>query len=364
MGRDQVKRHETEIYLPSSPPLRFFLGAPRLSDTGPLVLFRTPYFRGPIPLHGVPPELRHHFTTDASRLAEADAVVFHVPDWQRLQLEDMRKYPGQLWVLWSMESAVNYPRMADARFARHFDLRATYEPTADIWSSYLPDAAAWQAAMVAPRPAKTENAPLVMFQSALIDACDRNGFSRAVMRHIGVDSYGRVHQNRRLDRDIGRETKLETIARYHFCLSLENSLAPSYVTEKLFDPLLAGTIPVYRGAPDAAEFAPEHSYVDAEGHGGPDGLARYLRHLLQSPKEYESYFAWRRKPLPAWMTAKLEATATPYWIRLLDVVAEARKARGRGVASMPFGWRRAMSARLRRTLRRLRGARPMWVEFQ
>jgi len=335
-----------------------------LADTTPLILFRTPYFRGPVPLHGVPAELRHHFTTDASRVAEADAVVFHVPDWQRLQLEDMRKYPGQLWVLWSMESAVNYPRLADELFLRHFDLRVTYERSADIWSSYLPDAEAWRTAMAAPRPAKSDGAQLVMFQSAAIDACNRNAFSLALMGEIAVDSYGRMYRNRTLEHDVGRPSKLEAIARYPFCLSLENSLAPGYVTEKLFDPLLVGTIPVYRGAPDAAEFAPEHSYIEAEAHGGPRGLAHYLRHLLQKPDEYEAYFAWRSKPLPAWMTEKLEATATPYWLRLLEVVAEARKARRKGLPSLPFGWRRAATVRVRRTLKQLRGAPTMRVEFQ
>lgn len=54
--------------------------------TGPLILFRTPFFRGPVPLGGVPERLRGHFTTDQAQLREADAVVFHIPDWRRTQL--------------------------------------------------------------------------------------------------------------------------------------------------------------------------------------------------------------------------------------------------------------------------------------
>ena len=73
------------------------------------------------------------------------------------------------------------------------------------------------------------------------------------MRQIPIDSYGRVYRNRKLAEDDGRQSKLNAIARYRFCLSLENSLAPNYVTEKLFDPLMVGTLPVYRGAPDAAQ---------------------------------------------------------------------------------------------------------------
>jgi alpha-1,3-fucosyltransferase 10 len=64
------------------------------------VLFRTPYFPGPVKLAGVP-ALRGHVTADPRRLAEADAVVFHFPDWRPDQLNDTPRYPGQLWVGWS-----------------------------------------------------------------------------------------------------------------------------------------------------------------------------------------------------------------------------------------------------------------------
>jgi alpha-1,3-fucosyltransferase 10 len=340
------------------------LAGTNLTDTGPLILFRTPYFGGPVPLEGVPAGLRGHFTADAARIAEADAVVFHVPDWRPSQLQDAPKYPGQLWVLWSMESAINYPRMADPAFLRHFDLMVTYQRTADIWSSYLPDHARWEAALSMPQPGKTEAAPLVMFQTAIIDGCGRNAFSRALMRQIPVDSYGRVHRNRTLGADKGRQSKLETIARYRFCLSLENSIGADYVTEKLFDPLMVGTVPVYRGAPNAVEFAPEHSYIDAEAYGGPKGLAEYLRHLMNSPDEYEAYFAWRKRPLPVWMREKLEATATPYWIRLLQRVAEARGNRKRGWPRFPFGLRAALSARGTRLVRQLAGKPATKVQFQ
>lgn len=331
---------------------------------GPLILFRTPYFRGPVPLAGVPDALRDHFTADQARLSEADAVVFHIPDWRPTQLDDTPKYPGQFWVLWSMESAVNYPRMADPNFLRHFDLLVTYERSADIWSSYLPGMAQWQSALAMAQPPKTEAAPLVMFQSALIDGCGRNAFSGALMRQIPVDSYGRVYRNRTLTEDLGRQSKLDAISRYHFCLSLENSLAPDYVTEKLFDPLLVGTVPVYRGAPNAAEFTPEHSYIDAEAYGGPRGLAEYLHHLLQSPAEYAAYFAWRQRPLPDWLQSKLAASATSCWLRLVERVDAARPGRRSGRPALPFGLKAALSARTTRLMRRIGGRHSPSVQLQ
>ena len=161
-----------------------------------------------------------------------------------------------------------------------------------------------------------------------------------------------------------RQSKLDAISRYHFCLSLENSILPDYVTEKLFDPLLAGTVPVYRGAPNAAEFAPEHSFIDAEAYGGPRGLAEYLRHLLHSPAEHAAYFAWRQRPLPNWLEEKLAASAASAWIRLLERVDAARAGRRRGRPTLPFGFKAALSARTTRLLRRLGGRRSPPVQLQ
>ena len=335
-----------------------------MTRSGPLILLRTPFFGGPVRLDGLPAELRGQFTADQSRSAEADAVIFHLPDFRASQVRDTPKYPGQLWVLWSLESSVNYPGLADPEFNRHFNLRLSYERTSDVWSPYLPKLPEWEAAQRLEVPEKTEAAPLVMFQSALIDRCGRNAFAAALMRQIPVDSYGRVYRNRTLPDDNGRATKLAVIGRYRFCLSLENSRAPDYVTEKLFDPLMAGTVPVYRGAPNAAEFAPPRSYIDADAHGGAKGLADYLRHLIDSPSEYEAYFAWRGEPLPPAMREKLDAIATPGWVRLLEAVASRRKSGRRGRATLPFGLKAAISARTTRLVRQLTGKPVVKAEIQ
>src|SRR4029077_5093283 len=64
------------------------------------------------------------FTHDRSRLAEADAVIIHLPGCRRIW--EARKYPGQLWVAWSLESDVTVPAMRDPRFMRLLDLHMTY----------------------------------------------------------------------------------------------------------------------------------------------------------------------------------------------------------------------------------------------
>ncbi|TIL61630.1 MAG: alpha-1,3-fucosyltransferase, partial [Mesorhizobium sp.] len=182
---------------------------------------------------------------------------------------------------------------------RHFDLTMTHESGSDIWTPYLQNASWWEAIRNSAIPSKTESAPVVRFQSASIDLSGRGAFAAELAGHIGVDSYGRYRPTRQIEGpDLGSQTKIETIARYHFCLALENSIAPDYVTEKIFDPLCAGSVPVYLGAPNVGEFVPANSYIDATAFGTPAELAAYLRHLLETPSAYEAYFAWRSQPLP------------------------------------------------------------------
>ena len=46
---------------------------------------------------------------------------------------------------------------------------------------------------------------------------------------------------------------MEFLRRYKFNIAFENNVLPGYVTEKLFEPMVARTLPIYWGAPDVAE---------------------------------------------------------------------------------------------------------------
>ena len=57
-------------------------------------------------------------------------------------------------------------------------------------------------------------------------------------------------------------SKYETLSRYRFSLCFENMQMTGYVTEKLFDCLYSGTIPLYFGAPDIDSLVPAEAYID------------------------------------------------------------------------------------------------------
>lgn len=82
---------------------------------------------------------------------------------------------------------------------------------------------------------------------------ERNRFFRALHRRRPVVSAGR-HFN-----TTGKPLadKMSLLRDFRFNLAFENTSSPGYVTEKLVEPLLVGTIPVYWGAPDVdREFNP------------------------------------------------------------------------------------------------------------
>lgn len=57
-------------------------------------------------------------------------------------------------------------------------------------------------------------------------------------------------------------SKFEVLQNYEFCLCFENMKMDGYITEKLFDCLYAGAIPLYMGAPDIHEYIPADAFVD------------------------------------------------------------------------------------------------------
>ena len=57
-------------------------------------------------------------------------------------------------------------------------------------------------------------------------------------------------------------SKWEILSQYRFSLCFENMQMSGYVTEKIFDCFLSGTVPIYLGAPNISDYISEKSFVD------------------------------------------------------------------------------------------------------
>lgn len=295
------------------------------------------------------------FTADRRLMADADVVVFHLPGAR--EIGDARKYPGQTWVAWSMESSVHTPMVGQPELMRHFDLTMTFSRKSDVWCGYLARKSAWDEALARPLQPRRHKAPLVMFQSATADQCGRNAFCAELMQLLPVDSYGKFLKNREIENDRGPETKNEVIGGYKFALGAENTFEPDYVTEKFFQPLLAGSVPVYRGAPNVNDYAPgDNCFIDVNTFTSPAHLADYLRHLDNDDAEYEKYLAWRSRPLRESFLQLLRQCETEAFCRLAELVARRPRPTGNG-ALMPFGPARYAKTKLVRAVRTARALR-------
>jgi hypothetical protein len=258
-------------------------------------------------------------TADKRRFPDATAVVFHVPS--ALNIDHIPKRPGQVWVAWSMECEVNYPNLLDPDFMRRFEMTMTYRRDSDVpvpyyGSDLIPH-------LRTPPIPKTEDKLVALFVSSLFDRSGRMSYIRELMAHVDVHSYGRVLRNMNLKEDAGWGTKLRTIADYKFTIAFENAIGRDYVTEKFFDPLLAGSVPVYLGAPNINEFAPAHNcFINVANFSTPKDLAEYLLTLNNEEAAYQKHLAWKKEPIrPGFMAMVDEVREHPF-VRLCRKVRE------------------------------------------
>jgi len=257
-------------------------------------------------------------STDVADLDDADVVVVHLPTVG--PIGTLPKRPGQAWVAHSMESDVTAPELCDARLMGQFDLEVSYRRSADVWTPYV-TRSDLDDLLSAPQR-KTETCPVAHFQSNPYDRSGRNYWCLRLMRGIGVASYGTVFPTTRAAGTIGtRDQRLATSARHKFTLAFENSVAVDYVTNKLFEVWIAGSVPVYLGAPNVSEFAPSlHSYIDVADFDSPDELARYLNHLDEHEDEYEAYLEWKRGGPDARFLELLATIPDRPWCRMVELI--------------------------------------------
>lgn len=237
----------------------------------------------------IPPDFE--ISNNLNRLHEASAIVFHVPDI--LTLEGIPKLPGQVWVGWSGECPIHRRHQ---RFCDVFDLTMTYKTDADVFKPYFPTLAELRN----PAVSKTPGALVSFFASNVIEFSGRTAYAASLMRLIRVDSYGKCLNNRKIKDDTGWDSKLDIMSRYKFDLSFENAIDDDYVTEKFFQPLIVGTVPIYLGASNIDRFAPgERCFINCNDFRDPRELAEYILHLDSNESEYEEFLAWKEKPFLA-----------------------------------------------------------------
>ena len=288
-----------------------------------IILVYNPMWHDPLvyPAH----ELPEHYviTTERRFMDEAAAVVFHLPTLEPGLFTggEIEKKSGQVWVAWYVECEAHYPYLSDPLFMSRFDLTMSHRQEADILSPYLPPDFGELSRKPVPEkePGKIVNA----FISSHINKSGRVQYLMRMMSVLDIHSYGRLIPNMPTGDDYGHQFKLDTISSYKFTIAFENAIARDYVTEKFYDPLIAGSVPVYLGAPNIRDFAPgENCYIDASDWDDPESLARHLLDVSGDEALYQSYFEWKKKPFPPKFRELLEVKKVHHFVRLCRKLGE------------------------------------------
>lgn len=85
------------------------------------------------------------------------------------------------------------------------------------------------------------------------------------------------------------EYKYEALDKYRFHICIENSSVPHYWTEKMADPLLAYTIPIYIGCPNIDDYFHGKGYIPVDINDF-SGIKKVIDYILLNPEEvYDTY---------------------------------------------------------------------------
>jgi hypothetical protein len=114
------------------------------------------------------------------------------------------------------------------------------------------------------------------------NAKERIQFYQKLKQHIHIDMGGKYLNN------VGGpiEYKMEFIKNYKFVISFENSSHPGYVTEKLIEPMLANTIPIYWGDPTVNNDFNHQSFINIHNYQSSNHAINDIVSLVKNPHRY------------------------------------------------------------------------------
>eukprot|EP00794_Sanderia_malayensis_P016765 gene16765-18459_t len=250
-------------------------------------------------------------TYNNDRLAESDAVIFHardMPSPEHLRQISASSRPAhQRWVYFISENPMNTPDRTPLNGL--FNWTMTYKKESDIWIPYKkyeklgPDDPVPKDINYGAQKTAIFNQTLAL-ALWVVSNCNakRNDLVKKLQDFIPIDVGGgcgyMYKRNVANCNSNGREGCMDRIKKYKFYLSLENTFCDQYVTEKYwYNPLEHDSVPIVLGAGpyDDPKVAIPGSFIDAQKFSSVKELGNYLIHLDKNDKEYNEYFAWKKK---------------------------------------------------------------------
>lgn len=263
-------------------------------------------------------------TENRNEESQADVILYHAPTHGERPMVPKKNTNGAIRAFVSMEQPkyAKYLQRTDY-LQQNFDLISTYSlksvyPGTNIPNmpiTYFPLNILSPSVVMEPARSFAEKNGFGtgVAVAAFVSNCkaaganERAKYLQELMKHIEIHSYGGCHNNRKepeYPKDPKwppiaqrRARKVKVLSQYKFYLAFENYQVEDYVSEKAFESLIAGAVPVYRGARNLGRFMPANSsFIDANDVS-PKELASTLTRLASNEAEYNKYLEFKKQPI-------------------------------------------------------------------
>ena len=144
---------------------------------------------------------------------------------------------------------------------------------------------------------KTETTKFCNFMYSNPRAYYRIKFCKKLMNYKWVDCLGKVLRNTELvipksELPEGSDWKAEQLylyKDYKFTIAFENFGHPGYVCEKITQPLLSGSIPIYWGGVDVADYINPKAFIHLRDFKNMDECIKYIKQVDSDDILYQQY---------------------------------------------------------------------------
>ncbi|XP_029965330.1 alpha-(1,3)-fucosyltransferase 4-like [Salarias fasciatus] len=241
-------------------------------------------------------------TDDQNRYGQADAVLIHHREISSgaAPLPPEPRPPAQNWIWLNLESPSHSSRLWE--YEGIYNLTLSYRQDSDVCLPYgflIPRALLHEV----PRsrsayPLGGGTSPSDLPRPRLVAWVVSNwsgarvAFYKLLAQHVQVDVFGRAGE----PIPPGGRRVVHLIRRYRFYLALENSQHTDYITEKLWNAVRGGAIPVVLGPSrkNYERFLPPEAFIHVDDFPTVQELAQYLLKVKDSPSLIQMHLSWRR----------------------------------------------------------------------
>lgn len=253
-------------------------------------------------------------------MSRADAVLFHLPMYESdpdLVMKQMGMHGRKVYTVgFSMEPSGLYPNQFDQ--VSSYDFEMSYRLSSDVSAIYF---GFWMDLLkpVTDFPWASREPAVLFLASHCSSISRREKLVEMLQEHVRVDSLSKCMHNRDWPLDIDRSDKLAILRRYRVYLAAENSIEQDYVSEKVYDGLIAGAVPVYLGAPNIDKFVPQNSVITIRQNFTSKDvaeIAEIVKRIFTDENEYDKWTSFKHKPYSDEFTTRFSFTHTDPKCRL------------------------------------------------